>query len=90
MLMVVLSPTKYLQNGKVIERPAGKSYQMGAMPIEFMPAFNLEGLPNRDSVVYKEEYDLPDAHTVIRGTLRYKVFTIVIRIRENLRYFHLL
>ena len=46
---------------------------MGAIPIEFMPAFNLEGLPNRDSVVYKQQYGLEDAHTILRGTLRYKV-----------------
>ena len=43
------------------------------MPVDFMPAFNLEGLPNRDSVQYKDQYGLKDAHTVIRGTLRYKV-----------------
>ena len=60
---------------------------MGAIPIEFMPAFNLEGLPNRDSVVYKQQYGLEDAHTILRGTLRYKVrWDTTIMCKATLKY----
>jgi len=83
-LRVVLAATKYLSNNQIVERPAGKSYQMGIMPVDFMPAFNLEGLPNRDSVQYKDQYGLKDAHTVIRGTLRYKGYTDMICALQNL------
>ena len=40
---------------------------------DFLPGFNLEGFPNRDSTVYTELYGIESAHTVVRGTLRYKV-----------------
>lgn len=34
---------------------------------------SLEGYPNRDSLKYRDLYGIPEAHTVIRGTLRYQV-----------------
>jgi alpha-aminoadipic semialdehyde synthase len=42
---------------------------------DFIPGFNLECYPNRDSTIYKDIYGLPDLHTMIRGTLRYRVST---------------
>lgn len=44
------------------------------MPMDFFPGFNLEGFPNRDSTKYAEPYGIESAHTLIRGTLRFKVF----------------
>ena len=41
--------------------------------LDFLPGFNLEGFPNRDSTHYAESYDIKSASTVLRGTLRYKV-----------------
>jgi len=38
-----------------------------------MPGFNLEAYPNRDSLVYRQLYGIENVHTMIRGTLRYKV-----------------
>ena len=73
-LMVTLAPSKYLMNGQIVEmEEGGDNYRKGCLPISFMPGFNLEGLPNRDSTSYKDAYGLKDAHTVFRGTLRYKV-----------------
>ncbi|WAR25052.1 AASS-like protein [Mya arenaria] len=63
-LMNCLSGAKYLKDGK---------------PLEFMPGFNLEGFPNRDSTIYTDEYGIRDAHTCIRGTIRYKGFSNVAR-----------
>ena len=31
------------------------------------------GYPNRDSTIYSELYGINSAHTILRGTLRYKV-----------------
>nr|CAB3219604.1 alpha-aminoadipic semialdehyde synthase, mitochondrial-like [Phallusia mammillata] len=74
-LMVTLAPSRYLQNNQIIEIDGeGENYRKGVLPINFMPGFNLEGLPNRDSLKYKDEYGLDSAHTVMRGTLRYKGF----------------
>jgi alpha-aminoadipic semialdehyde synthase len=39
--------------------------------VYFMPAFNLEGYPNRDSLSYVEDYGLQGIKTMLRGTLRY-------------------
>lgn len=36
------------------------------------PAFALEGYPNRDSTPYDKRYNIPEAHTILRGTLRYQ------------------
>lgn len=40
--------------------------------IDFLPGFSLEGFPNRDSNKYTELYGIREAHTVLRGTLRYR------------------
>ena len=42
-----------------------------SMPMNFLPGFNLEGYPNRDSTIYGELYGIREAHTLLRGTLRY-------------------
>lgn len=44
----------------------------------FHRSFNLEGYYNRDSRPYIKTYNLKHAHTVIRGTLRYKGTTFAI------------
>lgn len=38
---------------------------------------SLEGYPNRDSCKYKDLYQLKDAKKVLRGTLRFTGFTII-------------
>ncbi|KAH3865287.1 hypothetical protein DPMN_028326 [Dreissena polymorpha] len=41
--------------------------------LNFMPGFNLEGFPNRDSTIYTDAYGINDAHTSIREAIRYKI-----------------
>jgi saccharopine dehydrogenase-like NADP-dependent oxidoreductase len=38
------------------------------------PAFAFVAYPNRDSIPFKEFYNIPEAETVVRGTLRYQGF----------------
>jgi hypothetical protein len=38
-----------------------------------LPGTEMEGYYNSDSVKYSSIYNIPEAHTIIRGTLRYKV-----------------
>lgn len=38
------------------------------------PGFAFVAYPNRDSTIYKERYGIPEAKTIIRGTLRYQGF----------------
>lgn len=66
---------KYLENGKVQEIPAGGSLLDNFHEVDFLPGFNLEGYPNRDSIIYQSTYGINSAQTVLRGTLRYKGFS---------------
>uniref|UniRef100_A0A4W4GQJ0 Saccharopine dehydrogenase (NAD(+), L-glutamate-forming) n=1 Tax=Electrophorus electricus TaxID=8005 RepID=A0A4W4GQJ0_ELEEL len=68
-----ISSAMYLKDNQVISIPHGGSLMEAAVPMDFLPGFNLEGYPNRDSTKYAEIYDIESAHTVIRGTLRFKV-----------------
>jgi len=45
-----------------------------AKPYFISPAFAFVAYPNRDSVPFKEWYNIPEAETVVRGTLRYQGF----------------
>jgi len=50
----------------------------GVRELDFMPGFSLEGYPNRDSLLYRQLYGVETVHTMIRGTLRYKVHSSLI------------
>jgi spermidine synthase len=43
------------------------------------PAFAFVAYPNRNSAPYREWYNIPEAETVVRGTLRYQGFPEFIR-----------
>ena len=45
-----------------------------AKPYYISPAFAFNAYPNRDSTPFREFYNIPEAETVIRGTLRYQGF----------------
>lgn len=65
---------RWLQNNKIIEVAEGGSLMDKAEAIDFLTGFNLEGIPNRDSTIYKSIYGIDNAETIVRGTLRYKGF----------------
>lgn len=45
-----------------------------AKPYFISPAYAFVAYPNRDSVPFREWYNIPEADTVVRGTLRYQGF----------------
>jgi alpha-aminoadipic semialdehyde synthase len=61
----------YLSRGEVIRVP-GDKLLLAAVPSPRFPTMRLEALPNRNSLLYKELYNIPEAHSVCRGTLRYE------------------
>ena len=67
---------KFLQDGEVVEVP-NKDLLVNAKPVEINIALNLEGYYNRDSLSYKDLYQLNDCKTVIRGTLRFGGFCTI-------------
>lgn len=74
-LLNTISPAVFLQDNQVVEIPAGGYLMESSTSKDFFPGFNLEGFPNRDSTIYAESYGIQSAHTLIRGTLRFKGFT---------------
>ncbi|KAB0398173.1 hypothetical protein E2I00_000226 [Balaenoptera physalus] len=71
-LMNIMQPATYLLNGKVVNVVGGVSFLDSVTPMDYFPGLNLESYPNRDSTKYAEIYGIPSAHTLLRGTLRYK------------------
>lgn len=50
-----------------------------AKPYFIYPGYAFVAYPNRDSTIYKERYQIPEADNVVRGTLRYQGFPEMIR-----------
>jgi len=55
-----------------------------AQPYYITPAFAFVAYPNRDSTPFREYYNIPEAETVVRGTLRYQGFPEFIKALVNL------
>ncbi|XP_049430157.1 alpha-aminoadipic semialdehyde synthase, mitochondrial isoform X1 [Epinephelus fuscoguttatus] len=74
-LLNTISPAIFLRDNEVVSIPAGGALMESTTPMDFLPGFNLEGFPNRDSTKYAEPYGIQSAHTLIRGTLRFRGFS---------------
>ena len=77
-LLALRNAAKYYKDGKVVE-VAGKELMGTAKPYFIYPGYAFVAYPNRDSTPYKERYNIPEAHTIIRGTLRYQGFPEFVR-----------
>lgn len=79
MLLALGNTAKFYQDGKTIEVP-GPELMSVAKPYDSgYPAYNFVAYPNRDSTPFREKYRIPEASTVVRGTLRYAGFPELIR-----------
>ncbi|WEW61262.1 hypothetical protein PRK78_006752 [Emydomyces testavorans] len=61
----------FLRNGEVVEI-SSEDLMATAKPYYVMDGYDFVAYPNRNSVPFREFYNIPEAHTVIRGSLRYK------------------
>lgn len=61
----------FLKDNKVITIPAPELMPK-AIPYHVMDGYDFVAYPNRDSVPFRKFYNIPEAHTVIRGSLRYE------------------
>jgi len=68
----------YLKDNKIIEISnenlllSAQSVDTGNSPY---PALSLEDIPNRNSLIYKDIYNIPRVKNMYRGTLRYQGFS---------------
>lgn len=72
-LLALLNSASYLSAGKQLDI-SGQNLMGYAQPYFISPAFAFVAYPNRDSVPFKEFYNIPEAETIVRGTLRYQGF----------------
>ena len=69
-LLAGKNSARFLEDGKIVFVPAEKLFESYKMfPVAGLGEF--EAYPNRDSVPYAEAYGIPEAKTMLRGTLRY-------------------
>jgi saccharopine dehydrogenase (NADP+, L-glutamate forming) len=61
----------YLKHGQIISVPSQDLFK-DPFTVDFPDVGLLDVYPNRDSLVYKEIYGIPEAQTMFRGTFRYK------------------
>ncbi|KAK9873152.1 hypothetical protein WA026_021385 [Henosepilachna vigintioctopunctata] len=83
-LINTLSSARYLRKGQIVEIKEGGELMSSTKKLDFLPGFNLEGFPNRDSLIYGDLYGISKAGTVLRGTLRYSGFSDAARILQSL------
>ena len=78
MLLALLNDASWLENAQV-RSVKGESLMALAKPYYISPAFAFVAYPNRNSAPYREWYNIPEADTVVRGTMRYQGFPEFVR-----------
>ncbi|KAL7745964.1 saccharopine dehydrogenase (NADP+, L-glutamate-forming) [Sorochytrium milnesiophthora] len=73
-LLALRNEAKYIEQGKAKTVPGPELLKSAKNIYTGFPAFAFVGYPNRDSTPYDKRYDIPEAQTIIRGTLRYTGF----------------
>jgi saccharopine dehydrogenase (NADP+, L-glutamate forming) len=84
-LLALRNAAKYYQDGKVVEIES-KDLMATAKPYFIYPGYAFVAYPNRDSTPYKERYNIPEAQTIIRGTLRYQGFPEFIKVLVDMGF----
>jgi spermidine synthase / saccharopine dehydrogenase (NADP+, L-glutamate-forming) len=72
-LLALLNSASYISKSEKTSID-GKDLMAHAKPYFISPAFAFVAYPNRDSTPFREWYDIPEAETCVRGTLRYQGF----------------
>jgi len=77
-LLAGKNSARYLKDGKVEFVPSEKLFE-SCRTISVPGCGDFEGYPNRDSVPYAEAYGIPEAKTMLRGTLRYAGWCVTMK-----------
>jgi saccharopine dehydrogenase (NADP+, L-glutamate forming) len=83
-LLALRNPASFYQGGKIVN-VAGPDLMATAKP-HHVSGFALVAYPNRDSTPYKERYNIPEAETIIRGTLRYAGFPEFVKVLVDIGF----
>jgi alpha-aminoadipic semialdehyde synthase len=82
-LTAATRPSRFRAQGKWLSVPGTDLYHL-AQPLSGFTGLDLHWVPNGDSEKYAKSYELTNADTVIRGTLRYSSFASIINAFECL------
>lgn len=72
-LLALSRYAQYIEDGQEKELTP-ENLMEAAKPYPGYPGYSFVAYPNGNSVPYRERYGIPEADTIIRGTLRYSVF----------------
>ncbi len=78
-LLALRNPASFYEDSKIVNVD-GPDLMAIAKPYHIYPGFAFVAYPNRDSTLYKERYNIPEAQTIIRGTLRYAGFPEFVKV----------
>lgn len=77
-LLASMAPAKYYRNNEEVSIAAGTLFvrphflqDVQVQAADFLAEQRFEAYPNRDSTPYRDIYQIPEAHSLIRGTYRY-------------------
>ncbi|KAF7551308.1 hypothetical protein G7Z17_g5097 [Cylindrodendrum hubeiense] len=84
-LLALRNAASFYQGGEIVN-VVGPALMATAQPYHIYPGYNFVAYPNRDSTVYKERYNIPEAETIIRGTLRYGGFPEFIKVLVDIGF----
>ncbi|KAI0194643.1 saccharopine dehydrogenase [Astrocystis sublimbata] len=84
-LLALRNAASFYQDGKVVT-VEGPDLMATAKPYYIYPGFSFVGYPNRDSTPYKERYNMPEAQTIVRGTLRYAGFPEFVKVLVDIGF----
>lgn len=87
MLLALLNNASFYAGGKK-QDVSGQELMSHATSYYISPAYAFVAYPNRDSTPFREFYNIPEAETLIRGTLRYQGFPEFIAALVKLGYLH--
>lgn len=72
-LLALRNPAKFYKDGQIVD-VSSEDLMATAKPYFIYPGYAFVAYPNRDSTGYRERYNIPEAQTIVRGTLRYQGF----------------
>lgn len=78
-MLALRNPASYYHDGQKVD-VTSEGLMATAKPYFIYPGYAFVAYPNRDSTPYKERYNIPEAQTIIRGTLRYQGFPEFIKV----------
>ena len=84
-MLALRNTARFYSNGKVEEIP-GTELMGTAKPYFIYPGFAFVAYANRDSTPFRERYEIPEAQTIIRGTLRYQGFPEFVRVLVDIGF----